>query len=310
MAFIVGFYGVEGMAFVLACRECGIPVVDLQHGVEGEMHPAYAAWPKPKGSCHALLPDRFWVWSHWERDVIERWSAGTGHSALVGGNPWMSVWQEGSSWPGVAAMRERACSLRERGGRRLRVLATLQYGLDLSEQIEPLARLLRERDPRLSIWVRLHPAMLERREEIRGILRAAGECELDEPTDLALQSILPLAQVHLTHSSSAVIEAAQSGIRSIVTSDYGAELFEPLLQAGWMRIETGGPAALASALVAFGGEPREAPPATASIESAFEGLIFGAERLVDKEPGSHYRRLSHGQPRLDREHAQETGCRL
>lgn len=283
MAFIVGFYGVEGMAYVLACRESGIPVVDLQHGVEGEMHPAYAAWPQPKGSSHALLPDRFWVWSQWERGVIERWSAGTRHSALVGGNPWMSVWQDGADWPGVTALREQAQALRDRAGERIRVLVTLQYGLDPSEQIEPLARLLRARDSRLAIWVRLHPAMLERREEIRSILGAAGECELDEPTDLALQSILPLAQVHLTHSSSAVIEAAQFGVRSVVTSRYGAELFGPLSQAGWIRVETGAPSTLADVLVSLAGERQDAPPEAASIDSAFQRLVFGAALAAEKE---------------------------
>lgn len=271
LAFIVGFYGVEGMAFVLACRSCGIPVVDIQHGVQGDMHPAYAAWPAPvDGTAHALLPDRFWVWSDWERDVIHRWAHGSRHAAVVGGNPWMDVWQQGSSWPGAAAALSAARALRQRTAGRQVVFVTLQYGLNASEQLEPLAALLREAGERFAFWVRLHPAMLDRREQIRALLAAAGPCELDAPTDLPLQALLPCADVHLTHSSSTVIEAAQFGVRSALTTSYGAELFGPLLASGMARLDVGDPATLASTLAGLAAagsrETDSAPPIGAALD--------------------------------------------
>ncbi len=257
LAFVVGFYGIEGMAFVLACRRCGIPVVDIQHGVQGEMHPAYAAWPTPQqGATHALLPDRFWVWSAWEKEVIDRWARGTRHAAVVGGNPWMDVWQDASSWPGTDAALAAARALRQRAAGRPVVLVTLQYGLVDGERLTPLAALLREAGDRLAFWVRLHPAMLERREPIRTLLAAAGACELDAPTDLPLQALLPCADVHMTHSSSTVIEAAQFGLRSALTTGYGAELFGPLLASGLAQLETGDTPALASTLACW---PQPAP---------------------------------------------------
>ena len=237
LAFIVGFYGVEGMAFVLACRRCGVPVVDIQHGVQGDMHPAYAAWPAPRrGAAHPLLPDRFWVWSAWEQQVIDRWTRGTSHAAVVGGNPWMDVWQAGSAWPGAGAALVAAQALRERAAGRPVVMVTLQYGLNAGEQLEPLAALLRETGKQFAFWVRLHPAMLERREQVRTLLHCASPCEIDAPTDLPLQALLPCADVHLTHSSSTVIEAAQFGLRSAITTGYGAELFGPLLASGMANV--------------------------------------------------------------------------
>ena len=277
LAFVVSFYRVEGMAFVLACRECGIPVVDIQHGVQGDMHPAYAAWPEPQGDRHSLLPDHFWVWSDWEADVIARWSHGTGHSAIVGGNPWMNVWRAGSKWEGVTDALARAQALKHQAGRRCVILVTLQFGLNAAEQLQGLADLLRMTSERFAFWVRLHPAMLERREEIRGYLANAGQYELDECTDLPLQALLPYTDVHLTHSSTAVIDAAQYGVCSVVTTAYGAELFGPLLAAGTAHVETGGASRLQRILGRMVAGGRHRPPiAVPSAEAAFSKLLADA----------------------------------
>ncbi|MBS0366249.1 MAG: hypothetical protein JSR67_10555 [Proteobacteria bacterium] len=269
MAFIVSFYSVEGMAFVLACRECGIPVMDIQHGVQGEMHPAYAAWPRPRGDRHELLPDRFWVWSDWEADVIGSWSGGTGHSPFVGGNPWSDLWRSDSRWQGVTEAMARARALKDKAGRRSVVLITLQYGLSASEQLEGVAGLLRSRGEKMAFWVRLHPAMLERREEIRSYLGSAGPCELDECSDLPLQALLPHVDVHVTHSSSTVIDAAQFGVPSVITTIYGAEVHGRILSTGFVQVETGGTPELEATLIRLAAGGRRpiiaAPPADAAL---------------------------------------------
>src|SRR5678815_330227 len=113
MAFIVSFYGLEGFAFVLACRESGVRVVELQHGIQGENHPAYAAWPVPSDGVHSLLPDRFWVWSSWEAGVINSWARGTRHSAVAAGHPWLDVWRKDSAWVGVAEATDAARFLKQ-----------------------------------------------------------------------------------------------------------------------------------------------------------------------------------------------------
>lgn len=283
LAFVVSFYGVEGMAFVLACRACGIPVVDIQHGVQGDLHPAYAAWPAPaKGGTHALLPDHFWVWSSWERDVIARWADGTGHAAVIGGNPWLDVWQDGSPWCDAGAALNAARALRLRADRRQVVLVTLQYGLGASEQLEPLAALLREAGDRFAFWVRLHPLMLDRREAIRALLASAGRCELDAPTDLPLPALLPCVDVHLTHSSSVVIEAAQFGVRSVLTSAYGIELFGPLIASAMAHLEVGAAPVLASTLGSFAAMRARQAGAAPQLGAALDLLL--AETGPDLKP--------------------------
>lgn len=273
LAFLVSYYGVEGMAFVLACRNRGVTVVDLQHGAPGELHPAYANLPKPAGGVHALLPDRFWVWSDWERRMIARWAEGTAHRAVVGGDPWMSVWEPARGWQGVEEAAARADALLARAGTRPTVLVTLQWGLHPREQLEPARRLIADGHQRFAFWLRLHPSMLERREEVRALMQGAGAHELDEPTDLPLPILLARSAVHVTHSSSAAVEAAQFGVRTVVTADLGMELYARLVEAGWVSKETGEPAQVLALLVRLAKERRAAAPARVPLDEALDQLL-------------------------------------
>jgi hypothetical protein len=275
MAFVVSYYSIETMAFVLACRRLHIATVEIQHGVQGALHAAYAAWPRPAGSVHELLPDRFWVWSEWEQQVIDAWAHGTEHRAIVGGNPWMDVWTQPHDWPMTQSSQARASTMRLRAHGRAVVLVTLQYGFMNEEQISPLMELVRARPDGLMFWIRLHPLMLGRREEIRQLLPADGCFELDEPTDLPLQSLLTCTDVHMTHSSSVVIEAAQFGVKSVITSRFGEELFEPLYRSGWVQTEEGRPDVLAATLQGSARKRHEtgSPGVASRTQSALDVLL-------------------------------------
>lgn len=234
IACIVGYYSLEGMSFVWACKKMGVPVVDLQHGVQGPLHPAYAQWALNHQyvSTIPLVPDCFWVWSSNEAVAIQNWASGTTHQCYVGGNPWVDLWKLSNSEPvEVKQLKEKAAIVAARAEGQFIVLITLQYGLDYSEQLAPLRALLRLVGDTYKFWVRLHPLMLERRQEIKQYLDNLF-IELDEVSDLPLPALLPHCKAHITHSSSAVIEASDYGIPSIITSRFGAELFTEYLDAG------------------------------------------------------------------------------
>ncbi len=280
VGFIVSYYGLEGMAFVLACRESGVLSVDLQHGVQGELHPAYGSWPQPSKQAFSLLPDRFWVWSDWEADVISRWSRTTSHAPVVGGNPWNVVWNGSYSLPGIEDALKRAEAMKARARNAPVILVTLQYGFVPSEQLEPLLRLIALTGEEFVYWVRLHPCMLERREEIRSMLCSASRSvELDDATDVPLPALLPHANVHLTHSSSVVIEAAQFGVPSVITTKFGEELFAPLYEARVAQTEAGDAAALYRTLRKVTQEQgRSLISSATNLETAFKELLEVAGR--------------------------------
>lgn len=244
LACIVSYYSLEGMSFVWACKNLGIPVVDLQHGVQGPLHPAYAGWRVNgiRESTLPLVPDCFWVWSAGEAGVIREWVGKTIHRPYVGGNPWVNLWKEcAHPLPEIVRLTDKGKAIAMRASGKPIVLLTLQYGLEYAEQLMPLKTLIELAAKEYVFWVRLHPLMMDRREEIRHFLDSQS-VELDEVSDFPLPALLPYCNVHVTHSSSTVIEAGDYGILSLITSRFGVELFPEQLNAGMAVDASGGPA--------------------------------------------------------------------
>ncbi len=273
LAFVVSYYGIEGMAFVLACRRARVPLVDLQHGAPGKLHPAYASLPNPPGGLHLLVPDRFWVWSDWERSIIDSWAQGTRHRALAGGDPWMSVWEPRRGWEGVQDAMDRTDALAARAAGRPVILIALQWGFDPGEQLEPMRRLIAAGQDRYAFWVRLHPAMVEQREQIRSRFAAAGRHELDEPTDLPLPALLTRATAHVTHSSSTTVEAAQFGVPTLLTASMGTDLYARQIEAGWAATQTGSPTGMLAALDRLLERRRPAVQPKVPLEETLDELL-------------------------------------
>jgi hypothetical protein len=278
LAFIVSFYSLEGFAFVRACHQLRICVIELQHGAQGDLHPAYAAWPRPASGKFDLMPDIFWVWSASEASVINAWARGTEHRALAAGNPWMDVWREDSRWP-VADARAAAAALRKRFAGRPVALITLQYGLAPSAQLEPMAKLVSVASGDVVFWVRLHPMMLNERETVRNSLGDSPLFVLDESTDLPLHALLPFVDVHVTHSSSTIIEAAQYGVRSLITSAYGAELYCEFTDSGMAEIELGDADRLRETVLRLAMRRASSPGGAGGcdIDKALDELLTGAQ---------------------------------
>jgi hypothetical protein len=134
--------------------------------------------------------------------------------------------------------------LRARTGSLPVVLVTLQSGLSVTEQLGPLREVIELSGGEWSWWIRLHPAMVESPAAIRQVLMVPGAVvAVEEPSAMPLYALLPVADVHMTHSSSTVIEAEASGLRSVITSRYGAELFGSQIANGSATVANGDAAA-------------------------------------------------------------------
>lgn len=226
--FLACYYAVKQMAAVQAARRLSIPVVDVQHGVQGQWHPAYGRWDNVPPAGYSVLPDRFAVWSEAERRVIDQWREASGvetHVPFVAGYPWIEQWRKGST--PAAEAGEAPFS----GSGLRRILVTHQDESIFPEWIyESLAELSREN----AILFRLHPGAAHRAAHWERKLQEKGLVHFDvvRATELPLTALLADTDVHVTGCSSCVLEAREFGIPSVVIHYHGLLVYREMIDDG------------------------------------------------------------------------------
>ena len=226
-------------AFCLACRETGVTPVEVQHGVQGELHPSYGSWFAVPPEGYATRARVFWCWDEASASAINRWAelSPEGHLAVDGGDPWREMWVDAESE--VARHTHAAIVERKRATRAERhVLITL------SSQGEPLppelVNTLRCSPRSWCFWVRLHPVnQARRRAEARRVLGALGiDLDLMEfATEVPLHAVLRHMDCHLTVGLSTVItQAAAVGVPSIACGHEAGQLYRAEADAGLLYV--------------------------------------------------------------------------
>lgn len=235
VVFMVSYYWSGGMAMSLACRGRGIPTIDLQHGVQGALHGAYGRWRRIPRTGYELLPQIFWCWSEVEAKAIQEWNATVAdhHRPVLGGNPWLSEWmKEGTDL--VVPHDRRIRSLMGAKAKR-HILVTLQSGFTHQGVLADLLQAMRDSPDDWQWWVRLHPVDVDKRSHVRGLLERSKvrNFTLEASTDLPLYALLRQMDVHVTHSSSTVLEAETFSVPSVLVSQYGVERYPEQIRSGW-----------------------------------------------------------------------------
>lgn len=227
LAFITSYYSDLGFAYILACKQLRIPVADFQHGVQGPLHAAYGSWSHPPAKGYQLLPDYFWCWSAQECEAINQWAEGHGHKALEGGNVLLDAWKRGDMPETELYDRQINTIAQNLKGERSLVL-TLQYGLTSKKDLQNILQVIKETQNKYNWFVRLHPMMLAEMPQIEKLFADHNitNYNIQEATAIPLYALLRNMDLHITHSSSTVIEAAHFGIPSILFDPYGVALFQ------------------------------------------------------------------------------------
>ncbi len=231
VGFVECYYSNIGMAFNLACYEKGIPSIDIQHGVQGDMHPAYGSWSKVPPDGYELLPNKFWCWSKKEVETINAWRTGeNNHIPFVGGNKWLEKWHSDSNGF-ITTYDTYIKELVSTVGGDVNILFTLQNG------IQPEQWILEAIKTSPSSWrwfVRLHPGMytdLDYIKELFSVCKPA-KVEFDYSTNLPLPAWLRHVNIHITHSSTCILEAESFGVFSVATDYLAYELFPEQFSSG------------------------------------------------------------------------------
>ncbi len=223
-----------------AGHDLGISVSDMQHGVIADEHPGYGErWLK---SYHKdLLPSSYFCWDQDSANVINKWANAKGIVTYVIGNPWFIRFMNPKPTDALVAYFKNQSPALDRS--KPTILVSLQWGMEsvpdrhlFSEDIIPHALkdcILKTKND-INWLIRLHPIQCCGEEKTR-IFRYFQLNFTDDLfnfskqiTDLPLPSVLKMVDLHVTYSSSVVIEASWFGIPSLLLD---AEFSRGLMQS-------------------------------------------------------------------------------
>lgn len=230
LCFQVSYYGTQGMVLNMACRELNIYSIDIQHGFQGELHPAYGGWNKVPSTGYEVLPLIFWVWSDNEKYAIEKWAHAVSkyHRVVVGGHPFFEFGHDSKT---TQIYEQKVLEYKNQN---LYNILYVFHSLETTAQLYKIFNLMKKVEIPCRWWLRCHPCNLSQKEFLRDMIRKLNftNYELDMATDFPLYAILKYMDLHITECSSTVLEAEFLNVPSVITSPYGARTFFRQIQSG------------------------------------------------------------------------------
>lgn len=220
------------MAATLAAKRSGITTVDMQHGMQNNITPAYTDWNHVPAEPYDLIPSFFWSWGADDAKRLMTNNAAFRKfcKTIVGGNLWYNLWHERDDI--CTELPNKAQYDTPRTGT---ILVTLQHGsANCSDQ---LVEMIKECSTDWFWMVRIHPATppLERK-HIKNTLNALGQDNIDYemPTSTALYTLLSNCDIHITDCSTSALEALGFGVPTITVTENGARAFSEFIENGVM----------------------------------------------------------------------------
>lgn len=225
---IVCYYSDLGYALSYVGHQKKIPLIDVQHGVQGPYHIAYGRWTNLPSSGFNTLPTHFWLWTKNAYRNIADWASPSIAIPFVGGHPYIYYYNKNNTtedalhWNAINPDAKPA------------VLVSLSNELSSISHLEPILSACQQTQHSYFWLFRLHPGMRHQQKEITKLIVNAGITifNIEEASFLPLPLLLTKCQVHVTYSSSVVIEASLFNTASIITSDYGKKLYLAYIEDG------------------------------------------------------------------------------
>lgn len=230
------YYCEFGYGLMKACRDLGVPSLDIQHGGNWDLHCDYMHFSKVPTDGYALLPDMFWMWSdHFRRKTECALPPETPHHRTVtGGNMDLALSFEMAN---AERTEERSQFLEERKNwtRNILVAPSILFGRETSLE---LAFRTMAKAPGDWFWmIRAHP-LDHSDEEVAGWerqLRDHGLTNFDTRMcrDMPLGLLLPVCDHVVTSWSGISFDALALGIPSSLTHPLAAAAVPDGIRGGF-----------------------------------------------------------------------------
>jgi len=235
---VSAYYGLIGHGGSWACRELGIPIADVQHGVAGSNHHAYS-WPNAPVSGFNTLPSGFLTWSEQECAEMRKTSGAWSPDLLAIGNVWRLLDETLGSKDAADLFRPKAlATARDEVSKEHKAIAAVKEKSPGEKDIllalhpdEPLPWFNRFKQLAPSewrFWIRLHPGEFKNNEALAKRLEAVCDERtfVIEPSKAPLNVILSEVDAVLTKFSSVALDARAYGVPTVAYSDAARIFFD------------------------------------------------------------------------------------
>jgi hypothetical protein len=183
--------------------------MDLQHGVQGTMHLAYAKWPLRIASKSMFIPTHFWVWDKFNKAIISSWKIDH-ENIIVGYNKWVA---------------DRISK------------STKEILLFTAQPIDNcipylLIESIRKYTGDKKWYLRLHPHQISQINEFEKLLQREeilDKVNIREASLMPLTDVLSKTHIHITCFSSVSIEAFYFGTPTIFIDERGSQTFKQMI---------------------------------------------------------------------------------
>lgn len=216
--FGIGYYTTQVYGLNLAAHREGVYAVDIQHGPQGQLHPAYSKFLNIPNLGFSSLPSLFWVWDQYSFDSLqETFSGNNFHKVFLGGNPWH--YYSGNL----------AATTYGNGGKT--ILYTIQPLVPVLPEV--LIHAIETTPPGYNWWFRLHPRMSEKDlKMIKQILKEKNVeslVEFEKSSALSLPELFKVVDIHISKSSGCIMEADMFGVPNIIIDELGIGYYKHLI---------------------------------------------------------------------------------
>jgi len=214
------YFSFQAMTWIAFLKRQGIPVIEIGHGLINNKHPFYLDFGNCSFEIGRLLPDYFIVRNPREREYIEDH---LGVKAAV---------YEKEKKISVKRYRQIRSSLNLGEDENIGLFSLQDMYLEES-YFDILAKVLKSNIA--SFWILAeHPLHLTQKSTVRQELSSEGIENFVFTSDIGISTseALAVCDLHASHSSSVLYEAAESLKTNFVCSSYGAELVADLLLDG------------------------------------------------------------------------------
>lgn len=220
------WYSDEKMALALAAHKLNIPVIEVQHGIAagGRCHPQYYTWMKMPDNGYELMPDYMWVWDKSDYDEMIPWATNS-MRPFIGGHPMNLIWSDTENKLSHYYQEKYE---QEYGFDKPTILVTLQWG---SVYPQWFIDYINEHEE-YNWLIRLHPVVDDYERDFMKKIYVRENIKKDSPATFPLEILLKNVNLHVTLSSSVVLDAVAFGCHSIVMNDDGINKYGKQLDSG------------------------------------------------------------------------------